>query len=249
MIMIQGFNDKYHLKTKRLLGEAGAAKVEENKGKLDEIKALTAGYSLDHIFNADETGLFYRSLPNLSVTLAQETARGGKKEKERVTAVLCSNASGSCKISITIIGKAAEPYAFRNCGRLPVVYESQKKAWMDIPLFNRFIDNFKVEVRKKNPDQQILLLCDNAPAHARIDDNDGFKIVFFPPNVTSVHQPMDRGIIAAVKKRYRYKMLHALLDVASNPQSAPTKPSLGTAGIQQGKAPNLKEACDTLAQV
>jgi hypothetical protein len=33
------------------------------------------------------------------------------------------------------------------------------------------------------------------------------KVVFLPPNVTSVYQPMDAGVIAMVKKKYRYRLL------------------------------------------
>ena len=136
----------------RLLGEAGAAQVEKHKDELEKIRTMTADYPLDRIFNADETGFFFRSLPNLTVTMSNEAARGGKKEKSRITAVLCANVIGTCKMSITIIGKAVQPNCFRKGDLLPVIYESQHKAWMDMVIFNKFFSNFKREVRQHFPD-------------------------------------------------------------------------------------------------
>ena len=37
-----------------------------------------------------------------------------------------------------------------------------------------------------------------------------------PPNITSVFQPMDQGIIAALKSGYRNRLLSRLVEVANN---------------------------------
>ena len=37
-----------------------------------------------------------------------------------------------------------------------------------------------------------------------------------PPNITSVFQPMDQGIIAALKSGYRNRLLSRLVEVADN---------------------------------
>ncbi|UYV65615.1 hypothetical protein LAZ67_3004867 [Cordylochernes scorpioides] len=71
---------------KRLHGEAGsvdANSVATWKGEI--ILSLLAKYSQQDIFNADETGLFYKLLPNQTMTIRGEKCEGGKKSKERIT--------------------------------------------------------------------------------------------------------------------------------------------------------------------
>jgi hypothetical protein len=53
------------------------------------------------------------------------------------------------------------------------------------------------ELRRKN--RKILHLVDNCPAHPHIQDLSNIKLVFSPPNTTSVLQSMDMGIIKSFK--------------------------------------------------
>ena len=43
------------------------------------LESVCEGYQLRDIFNADETGIFYRALPTKSMKVKGEEARGGKK--------------------------------------------------------------------------------------------------------------------------------------------------------------------------
>lgn len=60
-----------------------------------------------------------------------------------------------------------------------------------------------------------LLLLDNAPSHPDVStliSKDGnIKAMYLPPNTTALFQPMDQGVIEAMKKRYRKAMLQKLL--------------------------------------
>jgi hypothetical protein len=54
---------------------------------------------------------------------------------------------------------------------------------------------------------------DNAPVHI-VDDGTAFnyvKVVFLPPNLTSVLQPLDGGVIRAMKASARKRLLLDLL--------------------------------------
>ena len=53
-------------KSVRLHGEAGDVNPEEAEKKIDELrnKIATMGYKASNIFNMDEMGLFYQSIPN-----------------------------------------------------------------------------------------------------------------------------------------------------------------------------------------
>src|SRR5262245_47377163 len=91
---------------------------------------------------------------------------------------------------------------------------------------------------------------DNAPGYSPIE-RDKMKLVFFPPNVTSWKQPMDMGIIHALKKRYKYLYLQDVLNNASLPPSdmktlhdAGLKPRRGAAGVKYGNPAHLLDAAE-----
>jgi hypothetical protein len=75
----------------------------------------------------------------------------------------------------------------------------------------------------KGQDCKILLIMDNASCHSLFGVQQkqwsGFMalpmtnvtIVFLPPNCTSVVQPLDQGIIAPFKLRYKSKLLEWVL--------------------------------------
>lgn len=84
----------------------------------------------DAIFNADETGLFWKMLPNKTLVHAGEaTAPGRKISKERVTVLLCANSSGTKRIKPLLIGKAKKPRSFRN-KTVHLNYLHSKNAWI-----------------------------------------------------------------------------------------------------------------------
>lgn len=83
-------------------GEAASvptATVEEWKKRLPDV---TAGYDLQDIFNADETGVYYRSLPNKSMVLKKESRKGLKTSKERITVLIACSATGKIFIPFLI---------------------------------------------------------------------------------------------------------------------------------------------------
>ena len=85
----------------------------------------TSHLSMDQIFNCDETGLNFRLLPDKTLAASFETsADGRKKSKERVNINTCSNASGTIKLPLQVIGKANRPRCFKSVRMdlLPVEY-------------------------------------------------------------------------------------------------------------------------------
>ena len=93
---------------------------------------IEGGYPLDNVYNADETGLYIKSLPQRTLALVEEKqAPGYKESKERVTIMNCSNATGTHKVLLLLIGKSSRPRCFKTVVQLPVVYRGQKSAWMN----------------------------------------------------------------------------------------------------------------------
>ncbi len=99
-------------KSIRLHGEAaGEIDHQQIKERMDEIRQDLEKYDPENIYNWDETGLYFKLIPHSTYTAPNEErrqVRGTKsqKEKDRVTLITCTNATGTHKIPLAMIGKA-----------------------------------------------------------------------------------------------------------------------------------------------
>ncbi len=99
--------------------------------------------------------------------------------------------------------------------------------------------------------KKVLLIMDNCGPHgtALVDPRGQVKVVFLPPNCTSVYQPMDSGVIAMLKKNYRYKLLHKMFEIFDERQvlrenARAAKMALGTMGLKEGFSPHVCNVMD-----
>lgn len=136
---------------------------------------------------------------------------GGKKSKDRVTVLVAWNQGGTDKLPLLVIGEYARPRCFRNSNMdlLPVIYGSQKNAWIDNVLFEKWLR--QIDRRMKVANRHILLFLDNCIAHVRVNGLTNTKLIFFPPNWTRKLQPADQGIIQNLKVLYRQTMIRKML--------------------------------------
>ena len=82
---------------------------------------------------------------------------------------------------------------------------------MTSKLFQEWLKRFDDDLKAKN--RQVALLYDNAPSHILGELKvSNVELISLPPNATSKIQPMDAGIIAAFKRRYRRYQLQDALD-------------------------------------
>ena len=125
-------------------------------------ETFTRDNNLENVYNADETGLFFRLGPNRTLATRNDKAKGIKKDKERVTVLLCCNATGTKKLKPFVIGKFKNPRCFKNVNlaTLPVRYSNNKNAWMTMEKWNEWLKWLDNNVSEKS-----LLLVDNCPAH------------------------------------------------------------------------------------
>lgn len=216
------------LQGESLSGDLIAATLfNENFNSLVEKCNLTT----DQIYNADESGLFWKMLPSKTLAAQSEkSAPGHKSSKERLTIMTCSNASGSHKLNLVVIGKAKKPRSFKGteirC--LPCDYYNHPKAWMNQAIFtswfkNKFVPSVRQHLKEKGLPLKAVLLLDNAPSHpteSTLTSEDGQIFVhYLPPNVTSLIQPMDQGVISSLKRRYKKIFLRFLLEENSTTDS------------------------------
>jgi hypothetical protein len=65
----------------------------------EQLLKIFEGYKPKNIYNAEETGLFFRLPPNKTLSLKGDRCSGGKNSKERITVLLAFNADGTDKQS------------------------------------------------------------------------------------------------------------------------------------------------------
>lgn len=206
------FKKRHNIVQKAICGESAAVNLELSENwQIHVLPNLISQYNANDIFNADETGVFFKCLPNKTLAFKNENCFGGKNSKERITVMVCSNMSGSEKIKLLVIGKSKNPRCFKNVKSLEVDYDYNRKAWMTSVIFEKWL--LRLEKRFASQNRNVLLFIDNCPAHPKHLEVrlSHIKIAYFPPNMTSVLQPMDQGIIKNLKQHYRKRILMKVL--------------------------------------
>lgn len=157
------------------------------------------------MFNVDEKGLFISLLPcgtYVTVIDNEKTVCGTKdmKAKDRITAYVCTNAFGG-KRPMAIIGNPKSPRWFR-IRSPPVPYFSQRKAWSGKVSFRRRVFNIFV-IYICYFTKPVALLMNNCGPHEEdlTDPRKKITVMTLLSNCTSMHQPMDMGIIEAWKAK------------------------------------------------
>lgn len=140
---LKNFKKRHGIRFLQIVGE----KLSNDRPAVDPFvlkfqnRVNSMGLIADQIYNADESGLFWKLLPDKTlVRVTEKTAPGRKVSKERITFLACTNSSGTHKVKLFIIGKAKKPRAFRNCNLSKLVYRGNKTAWMTSMLFQTWLE-------------------------------------------------------------------------------------------------------------
>ena len=186
------------------------------------------GYRPEQVFNADESGLWWKRMPQRTyISKEEKSAPGFKAARDRVTVMLCGNAAGHM-IKPLLLYTAAQPRALKNknMNLLPVFYRHNKKAWMTSELAVDWLKNCFAREVKDYLDElgiefKVVLYLDNCPGHPEQLQNvhPSIEVIFLPKNTTSLLQPMDQGVIAVFKAKYAEKtfsMIRGCLDEQSD---------------------------------
>lgn len=223
---LQKWRKRHNISFKCITGEVADANEEDATEFMRRIPSLLLDYQPEDVYNADESGLFFRALPDKTLAFKSEKCCGGKLAKERLTILFCANMLGG-KEELLVIGKAARPRAFKNVviKDLPAIWESNKKAWMTQDIMSRWLSQFDRKMGRQK--RKVLLFLDNAASHPREINFQNVKIIFLPPNVTSICQPLDQGIIRNFKFYYRNLILkHILSEINSGKKASEISKSI-----------------------
>lgn len=99
------FRNRHAISFRTISGESAFIDDSTIEEWTNRLPTILDGFEAKDVFNADETGLFYRATPDRSLVLSKEECKGGKKSKERFTVLLCSNFTGTEKLKPIVIGK------------------------------------------------------------------------------------------------------------------------------------------------
>ena len=182
------------------------------------------GYSPSDIYNGDETALFYKSLPHRTYCRVDDKPAGSTKCKDRLTLLIFTNMDGSDHRKLSVIGKAKNPRCLQKkykmtVNEMAVDWYASKNAWMTGDIHLRIMTKFNNQMRKAGC--HVLYVCDNASSH-QVREYSHIKFLMLPPNVTSIVQPLDQGIIRSVKRRYKKKLAERYLVSVENNKDANT---------------------------
>ncbi|GFQ94976.1 tigger transposable element-derived protein 1 [Trichonephila clavata] len=187
---LAGFLQRHTLYNLKIKGEAASADGTDAKNYSKVLVKIIedGGYCPDQVFNADETGLFWKKMPSGTfIAKSEKTASGFKAAKDRVTFLLCSNASGARMLKPLMLNRSLHPRALKgnNIAELPVHFMANKKAWVTKAVFiTWFNDCFVPEVKQYMIDMglpfNVLLIVDNAPGHPCIE-HPNVKLYFYQP--------------------------------------------------------------------
>ncbi|GFT02822.1 jerky protein homolog [Nephila pilipes] len=225
---LQKFKNRHGIRKLHAAGESKSANENATEEYKSYFSSLVGHWELtrSQVYNADETGLLWRCLPTSTLAGGDEKcAEGFKKNKHRLTILLCANASGDHQLTPFVIGKYKKPRALKGILNLPVHYDAQSNALMTAELFkdwfyHHFVPEVKENFKKHGmpEDSKALLLLDNCTAHPRTYDlvSGNIFVDYLPPNVTPLIQPMNQGVIQSVKCFYRKSFVQGILDSDCN---------------------------------
>ena len=173
----------------------------------------------------DETGVFFKALPDRGLAEKKKKAKGGNKSKQRMTAAFFVSADGGKVCDPIVIWKAKQPRCFK---RLPagkrtptgVQYFSDPKSWMQTHIMEAVLT--KLDKQMNQEGRNVVLFLDNATVHPTTlgDDLTNIKIRFLPKNTTSKLQMLDAGIINGFKAKYRKKLIRYVVSRIDNGKTA-----------------------------
>ena len=220
---LEKWKRRHNIGQMNIAGEEGDVSPETIDSWNERVKELTKGYSPRDIWNEDETGCFWKTMPQKSLSQKGKRCRGGKNAKQRVTAAFFVNAAG-VKEALIVTGNSRLPRCFARLANpsyhCDAQYFNNDKAWMRTEIMVTLLA--RLNNRLKGEERHIILFLDNAPCHppSLTDMFSNIKVAFLPKNTTSRTQPLDAGIIKVWKIYYKRKLMRHIVSQVDGERSA-----------------------------
>ena len=161
-----GFIDRWKKRhcivMKKVSGEAGSV-VDENTRPWLNLSCCHSTSQKMCIMQTKQGCSTIKLKPDKSLCFKNEKCTGGKKSKERLTALVVASMAGE-KLPLFVIGKSKTPRCFKGVKTLPLEYTANAKAWMTGDIFSNWLNKWNRNLSSNN--RHILLVIDNYSAPA-----------------------------------------------------------------------------------
>ena len=158
------------------------------------MKHILETFTPKNIYNADETAIYFRALPESTFVEAekQKNQQGFKTAKDCVTVLVTCNMNGD-KEKLLLIRKFNSPHCFKRVETLPITFNFSKNAWMTGTIFASWLKSWDKQQQMKS--RKVALLLDNCSAHKPTTFLKNIFLFYLLPNTTSILQPCHMDII------------------------------------------------------
>ncbi|KAF2368586.1 HTH CenpB-type DNA-binding domain [Trinorchestia longiramus] len=107
---LDNFKKRHGITFKTVQGEDGAGNSQSFRERQQQVLLPLFGqFSLDDVFNLNESGLFWQLLLERTMTFRGKRCTGGKKSIQRITLLVGTNMNDSKKFPLLAIGNSRTP--------------------------------------------------------------------------------------------------------------------------------------------
>ncbi|CAM2718828.1 unnamed protein product [Rotaria socialis] len=175
---LDGFRTRYNTNFRVISGESRAVNQDIITDWKTRLHNTIEHYDPVEIFNCDETGLFYKLMPDRSLTVDKNDCKGGKKSKKRNTVMLGTNWAGNEKLKPVV-------FAMRMLSVIDGIDALQQISIIDETIFtdDRLIEELDGVLRhltiggKPMSGYDYVSIDDNAPSFNEWDDSNDKLLV------------------------------------------------------------------------
>ncbi|XP_040844505.1 jerky protein homolog [Ochotona curzoniae] len=205
------FKARHGIRKLDVAGERQAANPRATEQFCGFFRSLAAehGLSPEQVYSANETGLLWRGLPS---TGTEGVAVASPRPcRDRLSVLVCANATGSHRIKPLAVSKCSSPQVARGLQQLPVACKAQGHAWVDREVFADWFHHiFAPSVREHfralglPADSKAVLLLERSRARPQESElvSENIFSILLPASVASLLQPMEQGIRRAFLRHF-----------------------------------------------
>ena len=200
---LEKFKRKYSICNKTVAGEAGDVSKETVESWNEREREITTGWNARDVWSMDETGCFWRGLPEKTLDAKGRRCPGGKKNEATTNmGIFCKCGRGEDPV---VIGTSVSPRCFKNLQSPSRPYNgsyfANSKAWMNAEIMTTILSKLNRQLERN--DRHILLFMDNAPCHPQTLSGQfsNITVQFLPKNTTSQQQQ-----VKATRCRYNRQL-------------------------------------------
>lgn len=204
---IRAWKKEFGIKNQKKVGRDFLENERHNFETLIE----NENYQLCQIFKVDEIIFEYKSISENLETMSTNF----KRYQNYVSVMICTNADGSLKFPIVIVGRTSEEKVLEACSH-PMHYVYQKSAWMTSDILknwfqNEFVTTAGSFLKKKGLPSKALLLIEDTPCHPKAESLVQGDIKTFNIPQSLVRSPMEFNITDFLKIYYKKFLVQSIL--------------------------------------